>query len=38
MNRKVLARLGDVCDECFTDISESRKEIEQYLEANNLWC
>ena len=34
MNRKVLARFRDVSNECFTDISESRKEIEQYLEAN----
>lgn len=33
-SRKVLARFRDVCDECFTDISESRKEIEQYLAAN----
>ena len=34
MNRKVLARFRDVSNECFTDISESRTEIEQYLEVN----
>ena len=33
-SRKVLARFHDVCDQCFADISENRKEIEQYLEAN----
>ena len=33
-SRKVLARFRDVCDKCFTNIDESHKEIEQYLEAN----
>ena len=33
-SRKVLARFSDVCNECFTGIKESRKEIEQYLGAN----
>ena len=32
MNRRVLARLRDVCDQCFIGIDESYEQIEQYLE------
>ena len=31
---RISARFRDVCDECFTDIDENRKQIQQYLEAN----
>ena len=36
MNRKVLARFHDVCDQCFTGIDESYEQIEQYLETYTL--
>ena len=31
-SRKASAHINDVCDKCFTNINESRKEIEQYIE------